>query len=156
MMSVSFPVVALPQKTLRLCRYVHTKQLYFFNYLSCLLHSQVYKSSILSLNLFLFSFWLDTNFEVSGPFCAQHGICGQREISAGEGPGRRRGRRRRMINKFQKKGLRRWQSITFSCKKKTRLSSRIRESGRAEMEIPFFFSVCVFVSNMYPEIAVGG
>lgn len=107
-------------ETLQVCTHETTL---FFYYLSCLLHSQVYKSSILSLNLFLFSFWLDTNFEVSGPFCAQHGICGQREISAGEGPGRRRGRRRRMINKFQKRDCDGGSQLRFLVKRK--LGSRL-------------------------------
>lgn len=63
MMSVSFPVVA--QKALRLRRYVHTKHLVFF----------IHKSTTppFSLNLFLFLL-LDTNFEVSGPFCATRNL----------------------------------------------------------------------------------
>jgi hypothetical protein len=62
MMSVSFPVV--PQKTLRL---TGTRQ---EKHLSIPFIHKVYKSSNSKKK---------KNFEVSGPFCTTHEICGQRE-----------------------------------------------------------------------------
>lgn len=113
----------VPQKTLRLCRYMYTRNTLFF-YLSRLLHSQVYKSSILSLNLFLF-FLLLTRHKLWGFrafLCTTRNLWTERNKRSRRTEGRK-GRRRRMINKFQKSDCDDGSQLRFLVKRK--LGSRL-------------------------------